>query len=432
MSQNKGNDHEVHKTPEWLKTIQLNSWEAELLISALLLFALIQLPDYLEEFTKKNIPPGNILRIVLNTFKNAIRLLTFGYVAHIITRGLWVASVGLSYVFPKGIDKDRLKFKGKFDQELDDRGVLEGFVIRLEKLCSMIYGISFLLFGTFLGLGMTFFIVSFLSENVIIYGVRNKLPLIAILGSVIQLTYIAVILIVLVDYVTNGLLRRSKSTAGWYYYIAVFFRWVSLSFLYRRSLLVLISNIRSWKSFLVPSSIIIVVALYIFLDIRLGKVQSDRYYSQQNGMINKANYENLRDDDDRLIVTIPADVIDEKVIKVFVRDLSIFNRLYDNDSERISGTKWDLLDPEIRSGFLLKWLNVTLNENDVSTIQWYLYQHPESFDFGFVTYLNVENEEVGNHLLSVTYNEENLVPKQAQSIEENRKKLAVIPFVLSR
>ena len=263
-TKNEQDQHEQDQTPGWLKTIQLNSWEAELLISALVLYALFQIPDYLDQFSLRNFPRGSKIHGLVNWIQDAVQILSLGYILHIIIRGTWVASVGLSYVFPKGVNQEELKFKGKFKQEVTKQGSLVKMVLNLEVLSSIVYGISFIFFGTLIGFAA--FLFSFLYFFEWVQPIINKDIAIAGVFGILILFYFFLALIVFFDFLTNGLLRRKNWSADWFYYVARIFRVVTLSFLYRRSLLVLISNVSGWKKYLIPFIILAVVGGYRWLD----------------------------------------------------------------------------------------------------------------------------------------------------------------------
>jgi len=253
MEDKKTNKPHNKKTPGWLKTIQLNSWEAELLISALVLYALFQIPDYLNETTLKYFERGSRVHNLSNMMERAIRLLSAGYIIHILIRRVWVASVGLSHVFPNGVNQEKLNFKGNFRKELDKNGSLVKMVLRLEELSSIIYGISFLFFGTLVGFTALIFSFIFLIE--LLTPALNTNSYFASVFFFFILFYFLLCIIVFIDFLTNGYFRRKNWSADWFYFVARFFRVVTLSFLYRRSLLVLISNTKGWKSYLIPFAV---------------------------------------------------------------------------------------------------------------------------------------------------------------------------------
>ena len=209
-------------TPKWLQTIQLNSWEAELLISALVLYALFQVPDYLDEFSHRNFNRGSELIRLFNALEDGIKLLQFGYILHISVRGIWVASVGFSYVFPDGINNQNLKFKGKFRKELDRNPSLVRNVLKLEELSSMIYGLSFTIFGIFIGLSTLLFFLIFVYNYTSPYS-PNSITEDPTFFGIFALVYLFCVLLIFVDFVTSGLFRRKEWAVDWFYPVAWFF-----------------------------------------------------------------------------------------------------------------------------------------------------------------------------------------------------------------
>ena len=107
---------EHSKTPEWLKRTQEKSWEAEILLSGLVLFALMQIPgmmDQIEHFFYIKLKNPRYYLIPSEFFSIAIEVLISGFIIHLIFRGIWVGLVGLSYVYPAGADIYKLKFRDK-------------------------------------------------------------------------------------------------------------------------------------------------------------------------------------------------------------------------------------------------------------------------------------------------------------------------------
>ena len=196
-----------------------------------------------------------------------------------------MASVGFSYVFPEGINKDRLKFKGRFERELDSKKSLVSNVLQLEKLSSIIYGISFLLFGTLLGVGMLMIIFVLLSIKVghSFGGDPAWLAFYVILFIV----YFILIILLLIDFLTNGLFRRIDWMAAWFYPVAVIFRILTLSFLYRRSLLVLVSNIKGWKSYLIPFMVFVFCVGFVVINDQMEDRKKEKYLKMVRKLIFK-------------------------------------------------------------------------------------------------------------------------------------------------
>lgn len=389
----------TNQTPKWLRTIQLNSWEAELLISALVLYGLFQVPDYLDKVALQNFERDSQLLGLFKIFRSAVILLSFGYILHILVREMWVASVGMSYVFPDGIDEERLRFKGKFKKELSNTSSLVKAVLGLEQLSSIIYGISFILFGSLVGFGTFFFTIIYGFE--LVNPLMNENGFAAALIGIFLFLYLLTSLIVFIDFMTNGLFRRWSWSAKWFYYVAIFFRIITLSFLYRRSLLVLISNTVGWKSYLIPLLIITVTTGYVIT----SKIQRDNWttkylkQSTQPAFISN-NYENLRLQDERLMVTIQSDIINQKTLRIFLKDLSVFNTLH--NFENGVNENWKSLGSQTSSEHLNKWLSLKIDHTELRDIQWFNSQHPVTSEHGFITYADLDSIARGAHSLSIS------------------------------
>lgn len=89
--------------PQWLKNVQENSWEIELLISGGAIFALFQLSDVFIDFynTGSILGLGINLHFFLVTGIYALKTLTIGFITHLMFRSFWLALICINYVFPK-------------------------------------------------------------------------------------------------------------------------------------------------------------------------------------------------------------------------------------------------------------------------------------------------------------------------------------------
>lgn len=403
-------------TPKWLKTIQLNSWEAELLISALVLYALFQVPEYLDQYALREFTRDSRLPAFLKVLIKAVRLLSVGYILHILVRGIWVASIGLSYVYPGGINTDRLNFKGKFKKELTFSKSLINAVLRLEKLSSVIYGISFVFFGTVLGFGV--FLFSFIYAFEFIQPMMETNAYLGQTVGLLILLYAFLSLLVFIDFLTNGLFRRKNWAAEWFYYVAIFFRIITLSFLYRRSLLVLISNTKGWKSHLVPIIILAVIIGFNELTRSSSATRFETYLSESTQPTFKSmSYENLRKKDDLLVATLQSDIIDQKVLRVFLDDLKIFGRIYMLENK--GKNEWDGLTSNESSLLLNKWLSIKVDATEIVDIDWFINQHPIESEFGFNTIIDIQGLERGTHNLSISFDTTQMKPFTAESFQND-------------
>lgn len=119
--------------PNWLKRVQEQSWEPEILISGLVFVALTQLPKVIEQFNAflelYSFPVmghGNRNESILGLLEVAIYWLILGFSIHLILRSIWTAFVGLSYAYPEGPKFSRLRYPERYKailEKMSDYGV---------------------------------------------------------------------------------------------------------------------------------------------------------------------------------------------------------------------------------------------------------------------------------------------------------------------
>ena len=98
-------ENSIHKIPAWLKQIQENSWELELLISGGAIFSLFQLSGswiiWVESTNEFTFFMGRNVILMIGTL--GLELLKIGFITHIMLRALWLAMVCVNYFYPQGI-----------------------------------------------------------------------------------------------------------------------------------------------------------------------------------------------------------------------------------------------------------------------------------------------------------------------------------------
>lgn len=110
-------------TPKWLEELQLRSWEPEVLLSGIVLYGMFKTPDLLDgllHFFSANISGSNDFNNLVAILKIGTYWLIFGLILHLVSRGIWVGMVGLSYTFPNGINHQRIHFKERFKKGRED------------------------------------------------------------------------------------------------------------------------------------------------------------------------------------------------------------------------------------------------------------------------------------------------------------------------
>ncbi|QCK16541.1 hypothetical protein [Mangrovivirga cuniculi] len=256
---------EEFKVPAWLKRIQEASWEPEILISGIVLFGLFKiypligdLNYFLEMNSSKMFSNGTVNEVFTSILKFANIILIIGFLSHILLRSVWAAFVGLSYVYKSGIKYQKLNYPDKYLRLVEKSGDYRRQIIALEKVCSVIFAFSFLVFMWLVGLSVFFLIIA---SGIGIF--QTIFP-----GnydySVLNYTLITFFIIVFIDFISLGGLRKIPYTNKVYYPIHLVASWLTLSFLYRNIYYGLITNHKKW----VISLILIIFSLAAFFSVQ--------------------------------------------------------------------------------------------------------------------------------------------------------------------
>lgn len=189
-----------HKIPAWLKQIQENSWEIELLISGGAIFSLIQLSgswvNWIESTNEFTFFQGRNLILLIGTL--GLELLKIGFITHILLRALWLAMVCVNYVYPQGIQKEKIKWKKPFKNDIQDNEDLQYPIIKVDRYCGIVIYLSISSAIFLLGMIFTIFLtlsIPSIMEWEFSYGLYMN-------GVILCL------LLYVIDLFTAGLLRK--------------------------------------------------------------------------------------------------------------------------------------------------------------------------------------------------------------------------------
>ena len=252
MSTNKNNNQ-----MEWFKQLRLNSWEVEILIVGFVLVVLFQLPDLVTFELQKTLYSASweSIQIFLYGIGKAfallsiglsIKILTYSFSTYLLMRGFWVGVLGLSSVYPDGINISKLNFNKKFANHIRKYN-FNNFIVYIDNICSSIFAFSFLL---------SLLIISFVLlgfELLVFIGIFEAMNPNVVEGSLYDyfMWFLAFIfgipaLIYCIDIVSFSLLKKIKwkPFAACYYYVDLIFKHLSLFFIYDHLYYAFISNIK--------------------------------------------------------------------------------------------------------------------------------------------------------------------------------------------
>jgi hypothetical protein len=155
----------------WLQSLKEQSWEAELLVSAIGTFASFQLlsvVEWLMFIMIDYLPPSQYFIGYIATYTGmvAVGMLTSMFILHFFLRFYWVGLVGLNSVFREGDSKNSAFSEIYTTRLMSMLPKVEHTINRVDEQCSVIFSIAFCLvaiyayFAALLGLFMVYYNLS--------------------------------------------------------------------------------------------------------------------------------------------------------------------------------------------------------------------------------------------------------------------------------
>jgi hypothetical protein len=382
MSHSQSNHDSKSVFKEWLEKLQQESWQLELLISGFAIFGIYSARSLITDFYffRENEAIGEIglfIGLVGFIFKTGWLIFFMNLLVHVILRGLWIGAIGLRYVSQE-IDYDSLGYSERFTSFLKEKvGSYDDFIERLEKICSVLFAYTFLLFLLFTSL-MIFILQTIL---IVMIGVKinpNNEILITLIG-LFGTVYFILGGFVFVDLVSLGGFKKikEKHISTLYYYLYRYYSVVTLSFLYRPLLYNFIDNAYTRKLFYLSIP-------YIFLMIAGNTILENNpnpYLPDRNTLISNGNllddyyYDDLRNiklqeypNEDRKInkqklkwISLEKFNITEPVSSIFIKTDDNLIKLLEKDTS---------ISPYEKKGLSIRWFNFNgLSDKKISDIE---------------------------------------------------------------
>ncbi|MEQ8469588.1 MAG: hypothetical protein RIC35_00305 [Marinoscillum sp.] len=398
--------------PDWLTELQQKSWEPEILLSGIVLYGMFQAPGLLDQFysfAQENLYGNESdLDNLVSILKIAFYWLTCGLILHLVSRGIWVGMVGLSFTFPNGINKDKLKLAEPFANRIERIPSIEKIIINLEKICSSLFSISFMLFMMMIGAYLFFLItlvipilgIVFLFDIKDFTGVLEKVLIIYVF------TFLGIGLISLIDFLTLGFLKRIKWLSKIYYPIHLLVSSITLARFYRPVYYTIITNFNRWK---IAGFLIFFVVLTFF---GLDKVEQsgipgeeitriELWSNSQNVANFSGYYDDQNDDFHSVQAQIQSDIISENTVRLFVvlkiglEDSIMKNCNYDSLIKLDTGSRF------MKLHCLKEFYQVKLDDEKLENINWLFHYKQKTRQRGIMTYIDITNLEQGMHDIRV-------------------------------
>jgi len=380
------NESGKHIIPKWLKELQDNSWELELLISGGAIFTLFQISDiwlnWLESMSIISFLPGRAIFMLLGTL--GLETLKLGFVLHLILRSYWLAMVCINYVFPDGIRKDKVKWKKPFAMDIEENEDLQKQIVSVDKLCGLVMYLSII--STFLLAGIIFTIFITLSVPLI-----NQVSTGAV-GVILLFAF----LVYIADLLLSGILRKVPYISYILYPFFLFYDLLSLRKIYQKPALLFYSNISYWKFTLSAALFFTIAGTFSYLNIyrimHWPNVFDKREYKWQmsdNDAINYSFYRDELDNGEFRFVLIPSKIIKGNFLEVFIR----YEKWSDDLIERI--------DRPDSLRFFSNAVAVAIDDSIYTETEWFPTWNERIENIGITAMIPIQNLKNGKHILRV-------------------------------
>jgi hypothetical protein len=319
----------------WLKEVTNKSWNLELLISGASLWLTTYLPDAVEYLLEYQYQYFDILGIAKGGvklpllayafFKAVAYVLIISFTIHLILRAFWVSLIGLQAAFPDGIRYEHIPNLSKRMQVQYQKrlGSLSDYIIRLDKTCSSVLGLSFTIAFTGVGIGLLYLIIYSLTQ--LIQSANEDFG-----QSVYAGVAILAVLVLLLSYWVR---KNPDADAKYGDRVAKFSFWLSaasIPFLSKAMSylsLTMASNSNRKKYYTWMSIIMGLMMTSIFfilttkIEERGGTSLMLNYYitGDKTTTVHDINYDSHRQPSQAIpAVSIQSDVVEEPFVKVFV------------------------------------------------------------------------------------------------------------------
>ncbi len=416
--------------PDWLTALESQSWQAELIASGLAIVGSLSLGPLINSFSDNLLVlfDDSILaklKYVMIYINMAYTILVISFIGHLILRIVWAGFLGLSSVYPKGINTEKesiytKSFLKKLKQEFPD---ISSYSIKLDNTCSVIF--SQLCSIVIILLSVTFWICLYIIFYEILKSVFSPIVVKYIL---ISLGSIFVIFMTLLSVLTTGPKKQSAFAEKYSYNLNRIFSKI-MFFVAYKSLFYMIWTIRTninTKRFIF-GMILIIFPTTIITTINSGDkldLFSSKSYHKLNSQISDANSNNYTDElSGRRILrpTIQSREISSNYLKIFIPRIKRDEKL-----KKVLCGKFDIKEEDdqnskniFENNCLNKYYQISIDDFQYTDIDFQLTKHPNKNEKGYLAYLPLDSISSGQHVLQLT---------TAYKNKANEKSVRLIPF----
>jgi len=401
---------------QWVKEVARQSWEPELLISGAAAYASLSLPDLFKSvfltYQSEYMIGSSFLdlyfpALIYAVFASIGQIMILTFVLHFSMRAFWVGMVGLLSVYPEGIRFDEIKYVNNYGKQFLKRKLtsVEEFIIRLDKWCSVLFSIAFIIVLVMLGVafmyGMFFLVVTV--GKMLVPGEWLKSYEIFITFLIAIAFGLLMIIIIVLKQLKNSSKAEKWSFLLNYRMSQFIFPLISKATPYL--MYTFYSNL-SRRSLMVSSTLIGTLFAVLLVSnsndsYTRKKIVGTRSYFSKGSMehlLQSDYYENIRDTQDPIEhLTIQSDLVKEPFLKLFIAypkrldfRLDQFCKPITIDAKTSKPARREKQDAHYLACFEQMY-QVYINQQPVKKLNFMFYVHPISKVKGVITYIPIDD-----------------------------------------
>ena len=419
------NNRKKDDKSSWLDRVRTNSWESEILIVGFVLIILLQTIGYFEVLKNNqaylnsywggmaSVVNSILVPIIIYVLFVSNFVLVISLSIYLIMRGFWVAVIGLSSVFPKGINVKKLNYSNYYTSKLYKYDI-DHYSIIIDKICSSIFSISFLIIMFIISLSFffaTFILLLLVSDEIyIILNSNLNLKVPGFIMAPFVITYFFLGIIHFIDFILLGPLKRIKWNWFTRYYskITKFYSIITLTKFYEILFYTFISSLKKRYIFLFIISLIILINFWGNWSFYNSHLFSE--YVDTNKLFSFKKYEDkyekyLELSKDKFATNynmmIQSGVITNSFLELHIPYNPTLNYSIINECEGMKGEK-------ISNDQILKCIDdiymILLDGINVGELEWVFESHSYIERTGFFTVIDISYLKKGKHNLIVHSN----------------------------
>lgn len=375
--------------PQWLQNLQDNSWEIELLISGGAVFTLLQFPDLFLNFMRTvkitSDLPGTALSMIMGMA--CIKILTNGFILHLLLRAFWLAMVCINYIYPQGIDGRKMQKAYPF-RSRHVEGDLRDQIMHVDRLSGLVI---------FMTIISSIIVIGFLAALIVILIGVERIEQSGSIGVTISKAISYSLLVYFFDLLAMGLIRRIPLLAWVLFPFFYLFDILTFRSFYARPLAIFSSNVRRPAFVGGAMAFILITGITTYIPLtrsmhwpRLfdARKYRDQLTSSDKAMVQRY-YADQCDPNRRGVVSIPSHLIETNYLQV--------NLLYDRWMDGLL----DNSHPQKDKRFLSDLIEMSLDDSLYRNVEWMEVRPEEDNQIGLVAIVDISQLRNGAHKIRI-------------------------------